>query len=187
MYPQQPLRGASGPAAVFNVDKVGSGGRERFAVGLVVRTNEKPIPLVTERLMDHEELKGHEQQQFFSFDDLDGEQHATLQDPHGDRFEIRFSVSRIDPVIEGLEISERSGKRLLVGRYVLYQGKPAYVRSLDGNETIDIVETISKRDRKAHVQDVSLLETHGVNVFKLGAEPSIVRASRYDWTMVLKV
>ena len=96
-------------------------------------------------------------------------------------------MSRIDPAIEGLEISERSGKRLLVGRYVLYQGKPAYVRSLDGNETIDIVETISKRDRKAHVQDVSLLETHGVNVFKLGAEPSIVRASRYEWTMVLKV
>ena len=187
MYPQKSAHGASGPAAVFNVDKVGSGGRERFAVGLVVRTNEKPIPLVTERLMDHEELKGHEQRQFFSFDDLDAEQHARLQDAHGDQFEIRFSVSSIDPVTEGLEISERSGKRLLVGRYVLYQGKPAYVRSLDGNETIDIVETISKRERKVHVQNVSLLETHGVNVFKLDAEPSIVRASRYDWTIVLKV
>jgi len=58
-----------------------------------------------------------------------------------------------------------------VGKYVLYQGKPAYVRSLSGNAYIDIVETISKRERKVHVQNVSLIETHGVNVFKYDKEP----------------
>jgi len=74
-----------------------------------------------------------------------------------------------------------------VGRYVLYQGKPAYVRSLNGNGYVDIVETISKRERKVHVQNIDLLETHGVNVFKLDKELAIVKASRYDWILNLTV
>jgi hypothetical protein len=52
--------------------------------------------------------------------------------------------------------------------------KVAFVKELHGNEMVDIIEIISKRERKMHVQDLDLIETHGVNVFKLDNEPTLV-------------
>ena len=106
MYPHRSRDQANEPT-VFNVDKLGSGGGENFAIGLVIRTNAKPIPLVTERYKEHVELKSHEQDQYFSYNDLDTEQHVKLGD-RNDQFDITFSVSKIDPKSsQGVEISER--------------------------------------------------------------------------------
>lgn len=84
-------------------------------------------------------------------------------------------------------MSEAYGKRLLVGRYVLYQGRPCYVRSVRANGMLEIIETISKIERKVNIQNISLIEKYGVNVFKLGFEPQMIQKSNYDWIIDLKV
>lgn len=100
---------------------------------------------------------------------------------------MTFSVSKIEPSIQGLEVSEPYGHRLLVGRYVLYQGRPAYVRCARANGMLEIIETISKIERKVTIQNVSCIERYGVNVFKLGNEPQVVQKSKFDWIIDLKV
>jgi hypothetical protein len=97
-----------------------------------------------------------------------------MKDSRGNQYEITFSVSKIDQSIQGLEINESYGNRLLVGRYVLYQGRPAYVRSIKANGMLDIIETISKIERKVSILNVSCIEKYGVNVYKSGNEPQIV-------------
>jgi hypothetical protein len=96
-------------------------------------------------------------------------------------------VSEISPNSQDVKMTERQGRRLLIGRYVLFQGKVAYVKNLLGNGLIEIVEIVSKKDRTIHWKNVTLIETHGVSVFKLDKEPLIVSKSRYDWIIDLKV
>ena len=89
-----------------------------------------------------------------------------LKDSEGNQYEITFNVQE-----ETAELSEPYGKRLLVGKYVLYQGRPAYVKSLRGNKMVEIIETISKIERKVLVSNLSLIEKFGVNVYQLDKEP----------------
>lgn len=65
--------------------------------------------------------------------------------------------------------TEKFGKKLLVGRYVLYNHKVAYVRAVHSNGTVDIVETQAKKDRTIPVNHphLQLIENFGVNIFKL--------------------
>jgi hypothetical protein len=50
-----------GESTVFNVDKLSDSPNERFGIGLTIRMIEKPLKLVTERFLDHEEVKSFEQ------------------------------------------------------------------------------------------------------------------------------
>ena len=93
---------------------------EHFGIGLVIRKNQDPIALSAERLMDHEEMRSYESQQFFSYGDQQSELTATLQDKDMNKYEITFSVVELDQN-KRESINERTGKKLLVGRYVIYK------------------------------------------------------------------
>ena len=82
-------------------------------------------------------------------------------------------VNRIHDDVQ-LQNMEREGKRLLVGRYALYDSRPVYVKGLSGNHQVEIIETIQKKERKVDVSSLALLETSGVNIFKLDQEPLMV-------------
>lgn len=82
-------------------------------------------------------------------------------------------VNRIHEDVQ-LQNMEREGKRLLVGRYALYDSRPAYVKGLSGDHKVEIIETIQKKERKVDVSSLALLETSGVNIFKLDQEPLMV-------------
>ena len=43
-------------SSIFYLDSISGDINELFSVGLVIRMNEKPMYLATERLMEHEEL-----------------------------------------------------------------------------------------------------------------------------------
>lgn len=53
---------------------------EEYGIGLVIRMNEKPVPLVSERLMEHEELNSFEQGSTFKYSEPRHEHRATLKD-----------------------------------------------------------------------------------------------------------
>lgn len=137
--------------------------------------------------MDQAELKSHEQNQIFSYDVMT-EQEAVLHDENGRRFSVTFALSKTQANDSPVpSVTERAGKRLLVGRYCLVNNRPAYVRGLTGGQVVDVIETFSKRERKIDVKDISLLETSGVNVFKLDQEPDLIRQCQYEWILELKV
>lgn len=161
-YPQD----AGEESGYFYIDKLSNDPAERFAMGLVIRMNEKPIPLVCERLLEHETLNSFEQGQVFSYSDVGREQIAVLRDFQDNQYEITFLVTEIKSHLR-IESQEREGKRLLVGRYALYNSKPVFVRALHGNNTVEIVETISKSEKKVDISKLNFLEQSGVNVFKL--------------------
>jgi hypothetical protein len=94
--------------------------------------NENPIPLVFEKYIEHETLNSYEHGQVFSYENVDGEQRAVLTDFENNKYEIAFVVNRIHDDVQ-LQNMEREGKRLLVGRYALYDSRPAYVKGLSGN------------------------------------------------------
>ena len=77
----------------------------------------------------------------------------------------------------------------MVGKYVLYEGKPCFVRKLNSNGVIDIVETISKMERRVKVdnENLQLIEKWGVNVFNINQEPSKVKNCQYDWIINMEV
>jgi hypothetical protein len=119
----------------------------QFGIGLEIRVNSKPMPLLMERFLENEVIRSSE---MFAYSDLNSEQFTSMKDSKGNQYEITFSVSKIESSF-GIEINEPYGNRLLVGRYVLYQGRPAYVRSLKANGMLDIIETISKIERKVTI------------------------------------
>ena len=49
-------------------------------MGLAIRMNENPIPLVFEKYIEHETLNSYEHGQVFSYEDVDKEQRAVLTD-----------------------------------------------------------------------------------------------------------
>ena len=156
--------------------------------------NEKPIPLVCERLLEHKTANSFDQGQVFSYSDVGREQRAVLEvemegedgKPIQMQYEITFLVTELKSHLR-IESQEREGKRLLVGRYALYNSKPVYVRALHGNNTVEIVETISKSEKTVDVSKLKLLERSGVNVFKLNQEPQLIKNSSFDWIINLKV
>jgi hypothetical protein len=74
----------------------------------------------------------------------------------------------------------------LVGRYVLYQQRVAYVKKLRGDGTLEIIETMTRSEARVSIDDVSLIEDHGVSVFILGKEPEFVRNSEFTFIVDLK-
>jgi hypothetical protein len=52
IYPQN--------SAVFNVNKLSNDKNEVFGMGLVLRSNSKPVPLVAERLLNCAEIKSQD-------------------------------------------------------------------------------------------------------------------------------
>jgi hypothetical protein len=64
---------------------------------------------------------------------------------------------------------EKEGKRLLVGKYVLFKGKVSYVKALYGNNRVDLVEIQSKKEHTTEVTHdaLTLIEKFGVNVFPI--------------------
>ena len=85
-------------------------------------------------------------------------------------------------------VTERSGKRLLVGGYVLSRDNtPLYVRSINQKGTLRVVDIFSKKDGALDVSQVRLAETSGVNVFQLGdQEPPQVQQAEYEWQLQIK-
>ena len=49
----------------------------------------------------------------------------------------------------------------------MYKGKPVYIKNIQGNMNVEVVETISKMDHKVHVSNLDLIERSGVNVYLL--------------------
>jgi hypothetical protein len=50
------------------------------------------------------------------------------------------------------------GKRLLVGKYALYQNKVQYVRNIEGSGQVDVVENITKSERKVDWRKLQTIE-----------------------------
>lgn len=69
---------------------------ERYSIGLVLRMNDEPIYLATERFLVHNEMKSHEQGTIFSYDTLNREQVVVLKDLQGQRFEVSFSMQKAE-------------------------------------------------------------------------------------------
>lgn len=63
------------------------------------------------------------------------------------------------------------------------------MKKLLANRVVEIVETISKMERKVRIDNESLelLERQGVNVFNLNQEPQKVKNCQYDWIINMKV
>ena len=63
------------------------------------------------------------------------------------------------------------------------------MKKLLANRVVEIVETISKMERKVKIDNESLelLERQGVNVFDLNQEPQKVKNCQYDWIINMKV
>lgn len=99
---------------------------------------------------------------------------------------MTFSVQEL-PETTKQEVTERSGKRLLVGRYCIYdKNRLCYVKKIKGDGTVDIIETITRSEHKVHYSEISMMETQGVNVFVLGKEPKIIKNSTFKFTINLK-
>lgn len=64
----------------FNVTRICDAPNERFSIGLEVRMNDEPIYLATERFLQHNVMKSHEQGVVFTYDNLNREQVVVLQD-----------------------------------------------------------------------------------------------------------
>jgi hypothetical protein len=60
-------------AGVFNIDKLSNDAAETFAIGLAIRMNENPIPLVFEKYIEHETLNSYDEGQVFSYENVDRE------------------------------------------------------------------------------------------------------------------
>ena len=67
-------------SATFYIDKLSTDPDERFAVGLAVRMADSPVQQVAERLLHHEVLNSFDQDQLFSYKDIDFDQLAVLHD-----------------------------------------------------------------------------------------------------------
>lgn len=105
------------------------------------------------------------------------------------KFTVSFALNLTQQQAEPVPVvTERSGKRLLVGRYVLARdNKPCYVRSISSQGKLKIVDIFSKIDQTVDVDQVRLIETAGVNVFQLGdKEPIQVQQAEYEWQLQIK-
>lgn len=69
VYPQE----ANPDGGVFYLDRLGDSPSEQFALGLVIRVNDKPIRLVTEKYLRPEELNSFDQGQAFDYTRLNQE------------------------------------------------------------------------------------------------------------------
>ena len=103
--------------------------------------------IVTESLLEHEELNSFANGDLLYYKASNREHAIVLNDYTGDRYEVKF---RIEEAQGHHQISERQGNRLLVGRYALYKNKTVYVRNLNGNGIVDVIETMSKMTHSVH-------------------------------------
>jgi len=103
-----------------------------------------------ERLLRHEEISSLDQKQSFSYSNFNREQEVVLVDSQGLRYRIVFTISKdIEQVDE--DMPEKIGKRLLVGKFVLFDSKPAFVKNIYDDRSLEIMEVISKRERKVRI------------------------------------
>jgi hypothetical protein len=100
-----------------------------------------------------------------------------MKDFQGNRFKVTFNVKKIHASVQDIPCQERAGRRLLIGRYAVYQDKIVYVRQLSPQGQAEVIETFSKRIRNVQADHLNLVEQSGVNVFKLDKEPSLVQNS----------
>mmetsp|Transcript_5079 Transcript_5079/g.7691 ORF Transcript_5079/g.7691 Transcript_5079/m.7691 type:complete len:154 (+) Transcript_5079:1740-2201(+) len=146
------------------------------------------MPLALERFKeDHQEMKSHEQQnQIFKYSRVNSENTAYLRDEDGLSYEVTFSIQEL-VAPEEVTATELMGKKLLVGRYVLYSSKVCYVKNLSADGGIELVEVISKKERRVTCQAVDLIEDYGVSVFSFDREPELLKTSVFDWIIEMKV
>jgi hypothetical protein len=57
----------------------------------------------------------------------------------------------------------------------LYQQRVAYVKKLRGDGNLEIIETMTRSESRVSVDDIALIEDHGVSVFVLGKEPEFLK------------
>jgi hypothetical protein len=81
---------------------------------------------------------------------------------------------------------ERSGKRLLIGRYCLIDKKKPYrVTSLNSNGTVNLKHVVNPNDILSNIalSKITLIEKSGVNIYDLKNLPSYVENSNYAWVI----
>lgn len=176
-------------------------------MSLVLRENNNPTMFITERLLTQIEIKSR-QYETVKLVDEDGyyydeivkvyleeeiisyegkwnqERTIKLWDLRGDLYELTYVISPARPYTIP---DEKDGHRLLIGRYVMHEGKAAYVKSVGANGNVDLVEVLSKSIETVPYQKVEMIEKFGVNVFDLNKEPQLVQRCAYDWILELDV
>jgi len=114
-----------------------------------------------------------------------------IYDDQGNEYMITLSVESLEfENEERIENSEYLGKRLLIGRYVMYDNRAAMVTGLHFRKTrtfVDIIERLTLQEEKVDLGQVKLLENTGVSIFNLKKEPYMVKYSEYDWIVDLEV
>ena len=95
---------------------------------------------------------------------LNRERVLKLFDLIGEEYEVSYVVSKSRPHIVP---DEKEGLKLLVGRYVMYDQKVAYVKSLNSNGNMELIEVLSKKEHTVQYPDANLqlIERFGVNIF----------------------
>lgn len=189
----------SGDGVEFMVNRICGMGYnasdEVFTIGLSLRQNTKPIPQVTEKyktdpiiinnMQYSPEVASHDQRnkQYFTYDQLNKETTVVLMDPVGKvQYSVTFVLTQVNQRDEPLPPqTEMTGERLLVGRYVIYQGRTCYVRSMTNHIKVKICDIFTKEDMVVQLDHVKLIEKSGVNVFELGREPMIIQHCEFDW------
>lgn len=99
-------------------------------------------------------------------------------DPEGNKMKVKFSISEAKAG-ETLP-AERDGLRLLVGRYVIYQKRIAFVCSINRDNTIDLLNlSTGTVKQNVKMKNVKMIEHGGVNVWDLRDLPAAVANSSY--------
>ena len=170
---------------IFNLEKLSLDDAEKFSVALIVKKISQPVPHISERLLIHEEMSSKDQNQLFPFTQKSGIAKLKSKYIKTTPFEVEWNmeVNHDDTV----EVGERQGKRLLVGRYAMHEGAVNFVKSLDPRGIADIVNITTKETRLVPHTDLDFIEEAGVNVFPLIEEPKLLKNCKYEWILDMDV
>lgn len=139
----------------FTFEKLTRESDERFAIGLEIRANDKPLSLVNEKYLPAvEEVNSYGQNNTFGYEG--GVHEVTLRDKSGAAYKVRFelSPSAAPPNRNNQsECPERAGKRLLVGRFANHKGKMVYVKNIAADRRVAVIEPGSKLDYVIQLPD----------------------------------
>lgn len=133
---------------------------------------------------DIEEINSFEQRQTFKYEVKSYE--IQLSDKFDGVYKVKFSVANAPyNASQQNECPERVSKRLLVGKFAIYKGKPVFVKNISSDRRITVINTISKQAQTIQLpdNDFKLLEKSGVNVFSVDKVPEFFKAQKHAWRL----
>lgn len=111
----------------------------------------------------------------------------TLFGADGAQYSITFVIAPVGR--EERAPDEKAGAKILVGRYVLYNQRTAYVKSVSQSSQIELVEMQSKKEKTLPFPSAAIrpIEQFGVSVFDLANEPALLSESSFEWVIDMEV